>query len=124
MKSLRYRKSGAGQPENRRELVRHSEQHKQNHGQAQSLYRKTNDSAQGMQTGALHRQSNEEMIHQSIAQIDCKQHQQNQHRGLQHGVLNRTLADLDHIEPVAVSGGQIVLVLDALVEIAEIFLIH
>ena len=87
------------------------------------LHREANHPAQSMQPRALHRQSDEEMIHQPIAQIHPEHHQQNQHRGLQHLVRNGALADFDHVNPVAVRGRQIVLVLNALVEIAEVFLV-
>ena len=66
---------------------------------------------------------NEEMIHQAIGEIHAEYHQQNQHRRLENFVLNRTLANFDDIDPAAVRGCQIVLVLDALGEIAQIFLV-
>ena len=63
------------------------------------------------------------MIHQPIAKIDSEQHQQNQHRRLQHLVRDGTLAHFDYVNPVAIRGREIVLILNAFVEIAEVFLV-
>ncbi len=63
------------------------------------------------------------MIDQTAAKVHREQHDQNQHHRLEHAVQQGLLADFHQIDPVPVGASEIVLVLNALIEIGQIFLI-
>ena len=76
-----------------------------------------------METCALDRKSDKKVINQAIGQIYREQHNKCQQYGPDYVMQPRLLPDFDQIDPVGVGAGQVLLVLDSLIEIGQIFLI-
>ena len=62
-------------------------------------------------------------IDQAAGQIDSKENKGNQQRGLQHVVGRRALTQAHQVDPIGVRVGQVVVILNALIQIRETFLI-
>ena len=109
--------ASSGEAENGGHLAWHSEQHEQDEQDAHCLHNKTHHCAQSAQPPAIRNEMSEESIYGAIRPIHSHYHQQNKQSRLDDSMDGCTLAELHHSHPVGIDVGQILMVLDTLVQV-------